>query len=269
MRICFIGGGNMAGALIGGLLRSGTAAANITVIEIDMERRVQLARDLQIRSLAAPDASIAQDDVFVLAVKPQHMRSVCNALQPFVTRQLILSIAAGIRAADIARWLGTRCVVRAMPNTPALVGRGIAGLAALDGVSAAQRGEVETILAATGSLLWVGSDADLDAVTALSGSGPAYVFYFIEALMAAGIDMGLTEAQARRLAIETVSGAAHLAAESDEAIELLRARVTSKGGTTAAAIARMQADQVKEHLIAAVRAAQARAAEMGDEFSRE
>jgi pyrroline-5-carboxylate reductase len=269
MQICFIGGGNMAGALINGLLRAGTDAASITAIEIDAARRHQLQNELGVRALAAPDASIDGADVFVLAVKPQQMREVCAALRAHVSRQLVLSIAAGIRADDIARWLGTRCVVRAMPNTPALVGCGISGLAALDGVSTAQRSSAERILAAAGSVVWVAGDEQLDAVTALSGSGPAYVFFFIEALQEAGRAMGFDAGQSRKFAIETVAGAAHLAATSEEALEVLRARVTSKGGTTAAAITRMEADRVKEHLVAAVLAARTRAVELGAEFGRD
>jgi len=181
----------------------------------------------------------------------------------------VVSIAAGIRAADLARWLGTECIVRAMPNTPALVGKGITGMAAMRGVSDAQKRAAEDILRAAGSVVWVDDDAQLDAVTALSGSGPAYVFYFIEALIAAGQEMGFSDAQARQFAIETVAGAAHLAGTSEEPLNVLRARVTSKGGTTAAAIASMEADQLKQHIITAVLAARRRAAELGNDFGRD
>lgn len=269
MLISFIGGGNMAGALIGGLLRAGASSADITAIEIDAARRTQLQRAYGIATLGAPNASIANADVIVLAVKPQQMRQVCSALRPYIGAQLTLSIAAGIRAADLARWLGTECIVRAMPNTPALVGKGIAGMAAMRGVSDAQRHAAEEILRAAGSTIWVDDEAQLDAVTALSGSGPAYVFYFIEALIAAGLEMGLTDAQARRFAIETAAGASHLAGASDEPLQVLRARVTSKGGTTAAAIASMETDQVKQRIIAAVLAARKRAVELGDEYGRD
>ncbi len=268
-RICFLGGGNMAGALIGGLLRAGTPAAAITAVEIDAARRSALQREFGIAAAAAPDASLARADVLVLAVKPQQMKDLCAALRPFIGAQLVLSIAAGIRASDLARWLGTQCIVRAMPNTPALVGKGITGMAALGGVSEAQLELAERILSAAGSVVRVGDDAALDAVTALSGSGPAYVYYFIEALVAAGVEMGFTTEQARRFAVETVAGAAHLAGSSDEPLEVLRARVTSRGGTTAAAIARMDADQLKRKIVDAVLAARARAAELGDEFGRD
>jgi pyrroline-5-carboxylate reductase len=268
-RICFLGGGNMAGALIGGLLRAGTPADSISAVEIDAARRGELKREFGIAALPAPDATLASADVIVLAVKPQQMKVVCDALRPFVGAQLVLSIAAGIRASDLARWLGTQCIVRAMPNTPALVGKGIAGVAALGGVSEAQLQIAERILSAAGSVIRVADDAALDAVTALSGSGPAYVYYFIEALVAAGVEMGFSKEQARRLAVETVAGAAHLAGATDEPLEVLRARVTSKGGTTAAAIAHMESDQLKRKIVAAVLAARARAAELGAEFGRD
>ncbi|MGE5336293.1 MAG: pyrroline-5-carboxylate reductase [Gemmatimonadota bacterium] len=269
MRICFVGGGNMAAALIGGLLRAGTPRPDIRAIEVDAARRDHLQRELGVAALPAPDASVAGVDVIVLAVKPQQMRDACRALQPFVRAQLVLSIAAGIRARDLARWLNTQCVVRAMPNTPALVGKGISGAAATAGVSDAQRQMAESILHAAGSVVWVADDGQLDAVTALSGSGPAYVFYFIEALIDAARAMGFDAAQARQFAVETVTGAAHLAAASADPLETLRARVTSKGGTTAAAIARMEADGLKQRIVDAVLAARKRAAELGDEFGRD
>ncbi|GAB4479737.1 MAG: pyrroline-5-carboxylate reductase [Burkholderiaceae bacterium] len=267
-RIAFIGGGNMAAALIGGLIRTGHPPQNLLAVEIDAARRDELARDFGIAVTPAPDARLERFDVLVLAVKPQQMKEACGALRPFVDQQLVLSIAAGIRIAHLARWLGTERIVRSMPNTPALIGHGIAGLVAGPSVTPQQREEAARILQAVGAVVWFDDEAHLDAVTAISGSGPAYVFYFIEALMAAGRDMGLTDEQSRRLAIETLVGASHLAAESGEPPETLRTRVTSKGGTTAAAIGSMEADQIKAKIVAAVRAAQRRAAEMGDEFGR-
>jgi len=259
----------MASAMIGGLLRAGKSSADITVIEIDAARRTKLKREFGVATLPAPDASIVGTDAFVLAVKPQQMKEACAALRPCVRAQLVLSIAAGIRAADLARWLGTQCIARAMPNTPALVGKGITGIAALSGVNAAQRQAADDILRAAGDVIWVADDAQLDAATALSGSGPAYVFYFIEALIAAGREMGFNEVQARRFAIETVAGAAHLASTSEEPMEVLRARVTSKGGTTATAIASMESGQMKQLIVTAVLAARKRALELGDEFGRD
>ncbi len=267
-RIAFIGGGNMAAALIGGLIRTGYPPQDLLAVEIDAARREALARDLGIAVAPAPDAQLAQFDVLVLAVKPQQMKEACSALRPFVGEQLVVSIAAGIRIAHLVRSLGTERIVRSMPNTPALIGRGISGLVAAASVTPEQRAQAARILQAVGTVVWFDDESQLDAVTAISGSGPAYVFYFIEALIQAGREMGMTDEQSRRLAIETLLGASHLAAESGEPPETLRARVTSKGGTTAAAIAVMDADQIKARIVAALRAAQRRAAEMGDEFDK-
>lgn len=265
-RIAFVGGGNMAAALLGGLLRSGVAAGSVLVLEIDAARRARLEAEFGVATLASPGPGLSSVDVLVLAVKPQQMKEVCAALVPYMTRQLVLSIAAGIRARDLARWLGTQIVVRAMPNTPALIGQGVSGLVALSPVSKRQRDLAEQILRAAGSVVWLEREDDLDAVTAVSGSGPAYVFFLIEALIAAARAQGLSEAQARALAVGTFTGAAELAARSDEPLAVLRQRVTSKGGTTAAALASLEAARVREAIGAAVRAARVRAAELGDEF---
>jgi pyrroline-5-carboxylate reductase len=180
----------------------------------------------------------------------------------------VLSIAAGIRARDLARWLGTQGIVRAMPNTPALIGQGVTGLAALAPVTAQQRSLAARILSAVGRVVWFDDEGALDAVTAISASGPAYVFYFIEAMIAAGRAEGLTEPQARELAIGTFEGAAQLAARSGEPVSVLRERVTSKGGTTAAALASLEADRVAAAIARAIHAAKLRAQELGDEFGR-
>ncbi len=266
-RVAFIGGGNLATALVGGLARDG-ALASLHVVEVDAERRAQWAREHGAITAAAPDAALAGVDVIVLAVKPQQMREVCAVLAPHVGDALLLSVAAGIRATDIARWCGTRRVVRSMPNTPALIGQGISGVAALPEVTPAERALATRILAAAGEVVWFDDEAQLDPVTAISGSGPAYVFHFIEALQRAGCEFGFSEAQARQLAIATFSGAVQLAAQSEEPLAVLRERVTSKGGTTAAALAVMAADDVAGRIVAATRAANARAREMGDAFGR-
>lgn len=267
-RIAFIGGGNLASALIGGLQRDGALAA-LHVVEVDAARRAQLEREFGATTAAVPDARLASFDVIVLAVKPQQMREVCAALRPHVGAALLLSVAAGIRAPDIARWCGTERVVRAMPNTPALIGAGISGLAALPAVSVEQRRLAEQVLSAAGPVLWFDTEAQLDPVTAISGSGPAYVFRFIEALQTAGRELGFTEAQARELAVATFTGAAQLAAQSTEPASVLRERVTSKGGTTAAALAVMEDARIGETIAAAVRAANERAKQMGDELGRQ
>jgi pyrroline-5-carboxylate reductase len=267
-RVAFVGGGNLAAALISGLQREGTLDA-LHVVEVDAARRAQLEREFGASTAAAPDATLASFDVIVLAVKPQQMREACTALRAHAGSALLLSVAAGIRAADIARWCGTERVVRAMPNTPALIGQGISGVAALPAVSAAQQRLAERILASAGPVLWFDDETQLDPVTAISGSGPAYVFRFIEALQRAALDLGFDEAQARQLAVATFTGAAQLAAQSDEPVSVLRERVTSKGGTTAAALAVMEAAGIGNTIVDAVKAAHARAVQMGQAFGQD
>jgi len=269
MRIAFLGGGNMAAALIGGLLRAGRSPADLCAVEIDAARCAQLRQQFGINAVTAPDATLNDAVALVLAVKPQHMREACEAARPHVREPLVVSIAAGTRSADIARWLGRAAIVRTMPNTPALIGRGVTGMAATGLVSSAQRELAESILRTAGDVLWLDDEAQLDAVTAVSGSGPAYVFYFIEALARAGTALGLTAGQSRELAVQTFVGAAHLAAESSEPLEALRNRVTSKGGTTAAALAWLESNAVAARIVEAVHAAHRRASELGDEFGRQ
>jgi pyrroline-5-carboxylate reductase len=264
--IAFIGGGNMASAIIGGLLKQGTPAANIQIIEPWDEQRAKLQAQFGITAAAAPDAALARAGTVVWAVKPQSFREAASQAGPHTRQALHLSVAAGIRSDSIAGWLGTQCVVRAMPNTPALVGLGVTGLFARPAVTGAQRQSVQALIETTGQFLWLDEEQHLDAVTALSGSGPAYVFYFIEAMMQAGVQMGLSPAQARTLAIGTFTGASALAAASDDPPELLRARVTSKGGTTYAAITSMDKAGLQQQFMRALDAARQRAVELGDEF---
>ncbi len=264
--LAFIGGGNMAGAIIGGLVKSGRAAASILVVDPGEAQRERLRADFGVRTLAAADASLAQAGLVVWAVKPQLFQAAAAPCAAHVGGALHLSVMAGIRSSAIARAVGTERVVRAMPNTPALIGQGISGLYAREAVTAEEKDEVEQVLAPTGQTLWVAHEPDLDAVTALSGSGPAYVFYFIEAMMQAGLEMGLSAEQGKRLAIATFRGAAALAQASHEPPELLRERVTSKGGTTHAALSAMEADGVKPAFMRALEAARRRAVELGDEF---
>jgi pyrroline-5-carboxylate reductase len=265
-RIAFIGGGNMAGALIGGLIRSGVAPDTVTVVEPVAAQRERLARDRGVVAQPAADARLADADLVVWAVKPQSFAEAAAPCRPFVGGALQLSVMAGVRSDAIVRASGSERVVRAMPNTPALIGQGIAGLYARPAVGADARQLVERLLAPTGATLWVAREADLDAVTALSGSGPAYVFYLIEAMMTAAREMGLDEAQGRALAQATVAGAAALAMQSSESPATLRAQVTSKGGTTHAAISAMEAAGVGPAIVAAIRAAERRARELGDEL---
>ena len=263
-KLAFIGGGNMAGAIFGGLLRSGWAAASITVVEPGAEQRERIAAAWPgVHLLAAADATLAAAEVIVWAVKPQSFAEAAAPCAPFIGGALQLSVMAGIRSDALVRASGSQRVVRAMPNTPALIGQGIAGLFARAKASAADRALVEAVLAPTGQLLWLEHEDQLDAVTALSGSGPAYVFYFIEAMMDAAELMGLTREQGRTLAQATFAGAAALAAQSSESPATLRERVTSKGGTTHAAIAALDAAGVKAAFANALRAAQVRAEELG------
>ena len=270
MNITFVGGGNMASALIGGLLRKRWPRKNIGVVEIASSARERLARELKVKTYAAADAKAMKADCIVLAVKPQQMREVARSLRPFIGSQLIVTIAAGIRVRDLARWLGghTR-IVRVMPNTPALVLAGVSGLYAPASVSASDRATAGKILGAAGAVLWFEREDDLDAVTAVSGSGPAYVFYFIEALARAARELGLATEAAHRLSLETFAGAVKLAAQASEPPETLRSRVTSKGGTTERALASMESDRVKEAIVRAAKAAAERSRELGDELGKD
>lgn len=269
LKIGFIGGGNMANALIGGLAGKLTAGENIHVVDPNAEALQKLKTQFGVTAAQSLDAAIAQCDVIVLAVKPQQMKDVVAQLQPHVSTQLVLSIAAGIRASDLSRWLkGHDAIVRTMPNTPALIGKGITGMVATAGVSQEQRDIADAILRAVGSTVWLDDEALIDPVTAVSGSGPAYVFYFIEAMQQAALEMGLSAEQGTELAIATFAGAAQLAADSSEPVSVLRERVTSKGGTTYAALTSMEASGVKESIIKAMKAAAARGKELGEEFGR-
>ena len=266
MKICFIGGGNMASALIGGLIKRGFATAHIHVVELNTESCQRLHNEFGVRASDDLAVSVAHCDYIVLAVKPQQLHELCLQLTPLLNRQLIISVAAGIRAHDLARWLGTQNIVRAMPNTPALIRSGITGLYALPAVSAAHRHDAQTIMTAVGSTLWLSEENMMDAVTAISGSGPAYVFYFIEAMQQAAQELGFNAQDARKLVLETFNGAARLADSSSDDAGILRARVTSKNGTTEKALLHMEDNQVKQHIIKAVHAAANRSREMGAEL---
>src|SRR3990172_8046465 len=264
MNITFIGGGNMAGAIIGGLLNKGYAAGALRVVEIAPAARQRLEQQFGVRTYAAVSPDAADSDWVVFAVKPQQVREAAIALKPLLSRQLVISIAAGIRATDLSRWLGGyQKLARAMPNTPALIGAGCTGVYALPGAGSEDKSRVDAILGAVGSTLWLEREEQLDAVTAVSGSGPAYVFYFIEALQQAAQELGFDPAAARELALGTFSGAVKLAAGGSEDLATLRSRVTSKGGTTERAIASMEADQIRARIVTAVRAAAQRSRELG------
>jgi pyrroline-5-carboxylate reductase len=275
-RLRFMGGGNMARAIIGGL-RKTMAADLITVVEPVAAVRKALQQDFgvavldPVAALATAATLQAAPNLVVWAVKPQSFAEAASGprlagARAAGTATVHLSVMAGIRSDAIARALGSDLVVRAMPNTPALIGQGIAGLYARPGIDATGKAWVEQVMRPTGQWLWLDDEAQLDAVTALSGSGPAYVFYVIEAMVAAGVRVGLSPDAAKQLAIATVQGASALAAQSNESPQTLRERVTSKGGTTHAALEVLRARDVQSAIEAAVVAARDRATQLGDEF---
>ena len=264
--IAFIGGGNMASAIIHGMLQQGYPRDQITVVEPLEQTRDKLKAQFGISAQQGANPSLELAGTVVWAVKPQTFKEAALQTCAYTLNALHLSVAAGIPSNSIARWLSSERVVRAMPNTPALISKGITALFARPGVSAADQQHVEQIIRTTGEFLWVDTETQLDAVTAISGSGPAYVYYFMEAMTAAGADMGLTREQAYRLTVSTFIGAAELARSSNEPPEILRQRVTSKGGTTHAAIATMDEAGVRPSFVRALHAARHRAQEMGQEF---
>jgi pyrroline-5-carboxylate reductase len=267
-KLTFIGGGNMATAIISGLIADGLAAASIEVVEPSDEAGGRLKQRFGIKVRTGLEHATLHP-LIVLAVKPQQLPEVARQLAPRLKNHLVVSIAAGVRVADLTRWLGGHDrIVRTMPNTPAMVGAGITGLYAGKTVNEDDRSRAEAVLRAVGSVVWLDSESDLDWVTAVSGSGPAYVFYFIEALESAAKTAGLPAETARHLALHTVFGSARLALEAGEEPSVLRARVTSKGGTTERAIASLAADGLPDIVARAVRAAAERSRELGDELGR-
>lgn len=261
--ILFIGGGNMATAIIEGLIRTGTPPANLHVLDI-----VDEARDRFVARGVAASATLPpgfQPDIAVLAVKPQQMKDALTPIAPALAGALIISIAAGLPIALLANWLnGHSRIVRSMPNTPAMVGMGITGACASAGCSDTDRLQADTLLKACGEVVWVDSEVMLNPVTAISGSGPGYVFLWMEALQAAAEQMGFSPADARTLVAHTVRGAAELALQSPETFATLRERVTSKGGTTAAGLQVMIDGQVSDCITAGAQAANARAHALGE-----
>ncbi|MEK7346621.1 MAG: pyrroline-5-carboxylate reductase [Pseudomonadota bacterium] len=267
-RIAFVGGGNMASAVIGGLCRQGLSAGRIDVIEPFEATREALRVTHGIVAHAKPDAFLCGVDLIVWAIKPQDFAQAALSVRPYTEHALQLSVMAGIRTQAIACAMGSARVVRCMPNTPALVGQGIAGLFAVSAVTPSDRYLAETVIATTGTHLWVDREDLLDAVTALSGSGPAYVFYFLEAMQQAGTELGLSPEQGRQLAVSTFLGSSVLARDSLEQLGTLRERVTSKGGTTHAALTWLEHTGVKGSFVEAIHAACSRAKELGSEHIR-
>jgi pyrroline-5-carboxylate reductase len=269
-RIAFIGGGNMARSLIGGLIRNGASAQSIDVAEPGTELRAALARDFQIAVHAHNETAAQAADVLILAVKPQVMKAVCGGLSALVQarRPLVISIAAGIRIGQLEHWLGGKvALVRCMPNTPALIGAGATGLCANAAVDAERRALAQSILGAAGLSLWIDDETLMDTVTALSGSGPAYFFLLVEALEDAAVAQGMPRATARALAIQTCAGAGRMLAEDGAAPAELRERVTSPNGTTQAALDSFAASGFRETVARAIAAATRRGQELSALFN--
>ncbi|WP_434673029.1 pyrroline-5-carboxylate reductase [Pseudomonas sp. R1-15] len=268
-RIAFIGAGNMAASLIGGLRAKGLDASMIRASDPGEETRKRVSAEHGVETFADNAQAIEGVDVIVLAVKPQAMKSVCEALRPHLKpHQLVVSIAAGITCASMNNWLGAQPIVRCMPNTPALLRQGVSGLFATAQVSAEQRQQAEQLLSAVGLALWLDTEQQLDAVTAVSGSGPAYFFLLIEAMTAAGEKLGLSREIAVQLTLQTALGAAHMAVSSDVDAAELRRRVTSPAGTTEAAIKSFQAGGFEALVEKALGAAAHRSAEMAEQLGQ-
>ena len=271
MNVLFIGGGNMAQAMLGGLIAQGSSARNFCVVEPVKEARERIFA-LGVTVEERVTNNMLDCDAIVLAVKPQMMQEAVTPLATHLKSQIVISIAAGVGISSIGRWLGDGSsryenVVRAMPNTPALIRAGITGMYASTAVGEDGRRAAESLLAAVGETVWFDDEAMLDAVTAISGSGPAYVFYFIEALEQAALELGFNEHDARLFANQTFLGGARLAADSEESASTLRARVTSKRGTTEAAIRTFDQLALKQNFIVGVRAACVRSRELGLELA--
>lgn len=268
-RIAFIGAGNMAASLIGGLRAQGMDAAQIRASDPGAETRARVQGEHGIEVFEDNAQAVADADVVVLSVKPQVMKSVCLALKDVLSPgQLIVSIAAGITCASLQTWLGERPVVRCMPNTPALLRQGASGLYATAQVSVEQHQQAETLLSAVGTVLWLEQEQQIDAVTAVSGSGPAYFFLLIEAMTAAGEKLGLPRDTASQLTLQTALGAAHMAMASDADAAELRRRVTSPGGTTEAAINSFQSNGFEALVLHALDAAARRSAELAEQLGK-
>jgi pyrroline-5-carboxylate reductase len=269
-RIAFIGGGNMARSLIGALVRGGTPADAIAVAEPNAELRALLARDFGVAVHDTALAAAAGAGVIVLAVKPQVMKAVCTELAASIAQAhpLLISIAAGIRIGQLAAWLGKELpIVRSMPNTPALIGAGATGMIANHAASAAQREQARAILGAAGTTVWIDDEDMMDTVTALSGSGPAYFFLLVEALEDAAVAQGLPRATARSLATQTCFGAGRMLVEDGEPPTVLRERVTSPGGTTAAALEPFAGGNLRALVASAIAAATERGRELSEKYS--
>lgn len=268
MKLAFIGGGNMAQAMLAGLKTQQFAMTDVTVVELDGNKHTGLSLQFGIKATSNL-TDVATCDVIVLAVKPQQLPALAKTLAPLLTTHLVISIAAGIRLQDLSAWLDDyQTIVRSMPNTPAQIQAGITGIYAPPAVSKEQIAIADQILRAAGETIWVDSEEKLDAITAISGSGPAYVFYFIEALQAAAQSLNLSESEAKQLSLATFKGASLLANVSETSVARLREQVTSKGGTTEQGLLSLEKSKVKEAIKLAAERAHARAKSLGDELSK-
>ena len=268
-KIAFIGGGNMTRAIVGGLISSGVTPERLLIAEPSAEQRDRLGRDIpEVKTVSSNVEVATRVDCLVLAVKPQHIADVCREVRDAVrrSRPLIISIAAGVRSQDIDTWLGNGfAIVRVMPNQPALLRAGVSGMFANDRTSASQLAKASDIMAAVGSVVHVSCEADIDAVTAVSGSGPAYFLLLVDILASAAVKFGLEASQARLLAVETAKGSAALAAASGESMDVMIARVRSPGGTTAAALDALDNENIRDIFARALTAARDRAVELADQ----
>jgi len=274
LKIVFIGGGNMASAIIGGLIKQGAQAKHISVADPSIDCQTRLRENFGIETHPNIDSmtnALSQAHVAVLAVKPQQFKEVARAYAALqlVSQPLLFSVAAGIKTTDISRWTNNAKVIRAMPNTPALINQGMTGLFASASSNHEERAIAEMICQAMGSHVWVEHEELMDSITAVSGSGPAYFFAFIEAIEKAGVSQGLDAASARKLSIQTALGAAMLAQQSTDSPSVLREKVTSKGGTTYAALQVFEKMDLQGIVSEALEAARARGAEMGEELGRD
>lgn len=267
MQLTFIGGGNMCSAIVAGL--SAQAGYHIRVVDINAEKLAALKQNYGIEPLLSLPERFVVEDVVVLAVKPFNLKDLCHSLADRLCGALVVSIASGIRIAALSRWLKSQRIVRAMPNTPAMVGKGMTGLYATEAVEERDKTVAQTILAAVGKGLWVEAEEKMDDITCVSGSGPAYVFYFMEAMMQTACDLGFSEQAARELVLTTFAGAVELAQSSALSIGTLRENVTSKGGTTERAVLRFNQEKVRQAIVAGMMDCRLRSIELGQEFSQD
>lgn len=263
--ICFIGGGNMGEAIVAKMVTGDWAASDIHVIDHNPEKLERLANTYGVHTHEAPGSWLAQIDAVVLATKPQQLPEAIASVKNWIEDALVISIAAGVRVEDLANMVGHHCICRTMPNTPMKIGHGVCGLYSTKEAETDHRFIVK-VFVACGDLIWCEKEEELEGITAVSGSGPAYVFRFIEALMNGALSYGFNEAQARRMAVATVLGAAELAKQSGEAPSVLREKVTSKGGTTYEALKVMEEGHFMEMMQQAMDACRKRAIELGDGF---